>query len=250
MTKVNKYTYRTKREVGVAAANSAAQAIRSAIRNHGQANIILATGASQFEMLEQLVASQGIDWLKVVMFHLDEYIGLGPDHPASFRRFLKERFIDHVAPLRAAYFVKGDAEDLTEECRRLGVLIKAHPIDVACIGIGENGHLAFNDPPADFETQEAYITVQLDEQCRKQQLGEGWFSSMDKIPTQAISMSIQQILKSKQLVVTVPDMRKARAVKSALEGPVTPQCPASILQQHGNCSLFLDERSASLLAGD
>ena len=128
-------------------------------------------------MLEQLVASQGIDWLKVVMFHLDEYIGLGPDHPASFRRYLKERFVDKVAPLRAAYFVRGDAEDPAEECRRLGVLIAAHPIDVACIGIGENGHLAFNDPPADFETQEAYITVQLDEQCRKQQLGEGWFPS-------------------------------------------------------------------------
>ncbi|MBP7050495.1 MAG: glucosamine-6-phosphate deaminase [Phycisphaerae bacterium] len=247
MAKVNKYIYQTKREVGIAAANCAAQAIRAAIRNNGQANIILATGASQFEMLEQLVASQGIDWLKVVMFHLDEYIGLGPDHPASFRRYLKERFVDHVAPLRATYLVRGDAEDPAEECRRLGVLIKAHPIDVACIGIGENGHLAFNDPPADFETEEPYLTVQLDEQCRKQQLGEGWFKSMNDIPTRAISMSIRQIVKSKLLVVTVPDMRKARAVKMALEGPVTSQCPASILREHENCSLFLDERSASLL---
>lgn len=250
MAKVSKYVYRTKREVGIAAANCAAQAIRSAIRNNGQANIILATGASQFEMLEQLVASQGIDWLKVAMFHLDEYIGLGADHPASFRRYLKERFVDQVAPLQAAYFVNGDAEDPVEECHRLGVLLKAYPIDVACIGIGENGHLAFNDPPADFETQEAYLTVQLDEQCRKQQLGEGWFQSMREIPTQAISMSIQQILKSKQLVVTVPDMRKARAVKAALEGPVTPECPASILRQHGNCTLFLDEHSASMLADE
>jgi glucosamine-6-phosphate deaminase len=199
-------------------------------------------------MLEQLVASQGIDWLKVVMFHLDEYIGLGPDHPASFRRYLKERFVDEVSPLKAAYFVRGDAEDPAEECRRLGVLIGAHPIDVACIGIGENGHLAFNDPPADFETQEPYITVQLDEQCRKQQLGEGWFAKMDEIPAQAISMSVRQILKSRQLVVTVPEMRKARAVKEALEGPVTPDCPASILQQHENCSIFLDEPAASLLA--
>lgn len=244
---MNKYIYRTKKEAGTAAANSAAQAIRSAIRSKGQANIILATGASQFEMLEQLVASQGVDWLKVVMFHLDEYIGLGPDHPASFRGYLKERFVDEVSPLRAAYFVKGEAEDPAEECRRLGVLIAGHPIDVACIGIGENGHLAFNDPPADFETEDAYITVQLDEQCRKQQLGEGWFSKMDEIPSRAISMSIRQILKSKQLVVTVPDMRKARAVKEALEGPVTPQCPASILQQHPNCSIFLDEPAASLL---
>lgn len=247
---MNKYVYRTKKEVGIAAANSAAQAIRSAIRNRGQANIILATGASQFEMVEQLVTSQGIDWLKVVMFHLDEYIGLGPEHPASFRRYLRERFVDEVAPLRAVYFVKGEAENPAEECRRLGVLIGAHPIDVACIGIGENGHLAFNDPPADFETQEPYLVVQLDEQCRKQQLGEGWFPSMDAIPSRAISMSIRQILKSKQLVVTVPDLRKARAVKEALEGPVTPQCPASILQQHGNCTIFLDELAASLLAGE
>jgi glucosamine-6-phosphate deaminase len=245
---MNKYIYRNKKEVGAAAANSAAQAIRSAIRSKGQANIILATGASQFEMLEQLVASHGIDWLKVVMFHLDEYIGLGPDHLASFRRYLKERFVDEVMPLKAAYFVRGDEEYPAEECRRLGVLIAAHPIDVACIGIGENGHLAFNDPPADFETQEPYLTVQLDEPCRKQQLGEGWFPRFEDVPSQAISMSIRQILKSKQLVVTVPDMRKARAVKEALEGPVTPQCPASILQQHPNCSIFLDELSASLLA--
>jgi glucosamine-6-phosphate deaminase len=247
---MNKYIYRTKKEVGIAAANSAAQTIRSAIRNRGQANIILGTGASQFEMFEQLVASQGIDWLKVVMFHLDEYIGLGPEHPASFRRYLTERFVDKVAPLRAAYFVRGDAQDPAEECRRLGVLIGAHPIDVACIGIGENGHLAFNDPPADFETQEAYIVVQPDERCRKQQLGEGWFSKLEEIPARALSMSIRQILKSRQLVVTVPDLRKARAVKEALEGPVTAQCPASVLQQHGNCSIFLDEPAASLLAGE
>lgn len=249
-SEMNKYVYRTKKEAATAAANSTAQAIRSAIRNRGQANIILATGASQFELLEQLTASQGIDWLKVVMFHLDEYIGLGPDHPASFRRYLKERFVDEVAPLKAVYFVKGDSENPAEECRRLGVLIGAHPIDVACIGIGENGHLAFNDPPADFETEEPYLVVQLDEQCRKQQLGEGWFSRMEEIPTQAISMGIRQILKSKQLVVTVPDLRKARAVKNALEGPVTPQCPASILQQHGNCSIFLDEPAASMLTDE
>jgi len=245
---MNKYIYRNKKEAGAAAANSAAQAIRHAIRNKGQANIILATGASQFEMLEHLVASQGIDWLKVVMFHLDEYIGSGADHPASFRKYLQERFVDLVTPLKAAYFVRGDAEDPAEECRRLGVLISANPIDVACLGIGENGHLAFNDPPADFETEEAYLTVQLDEQCRKQQLGEGWFPRFEDVPSRAISMSIRQILKSKQLVVTVPDMRKARAVKNAIEGPVTPQCPASILQQHPNCSIFLDELSASLLS--
>jgi len=244
---MNKYIYRTKREVGTAAANSTAQAIRSAIRNRGQANIVLATGASQFEMFEQLVASQGIDWLKVVMFHLDEYIGLGPEHPASLRHYLNERFVEEVKPLRAVYFIRGEAEDPTEECRRLSVLLAGHPIDVACLGIGENGHLAFNDPPADFETEEPYIVVEPDEQCRKQQLGEGWFTRLDEIPQRAISMSIRQILKSRQLVVTVPDLRKARAVKEALEGPVTPDCPASILRQHVNCTLFLDEPAASLL---
>jgi glucosamine-6-phosphate deaminase len=245
---MKKCIYRTKDEMATAAADSAAEAIRRAIRSKNQANIILATGASQFEMLQHLVAAEQIDWFKVVMFHLDEYIGLGPDHPASFRKYLQERFVDKVGPLRAVYFVKGEAEDPSAECTRLGVLIQAHPIDVACIGIGENGHLAFNDPPADFETEEPYLVVQLDERCRKQQLGEGWFETFEQIPTRAISMSIRQILKSRQLIVTVPDGRKAEAVKNALEGPVTPLCPASILQQHGNCSLFLDDTAAALLS--
>ncbi len=247
---MNKYIYKKKDEMATAAAASAAQAIRSAIRSKGQANIILATGASQFEILRHLVAAGQIDWFKVVMFHLDEYIGLGPDHPASFRKYLQERFVDKVAPLRAMYLVKGDAEDPARECTRLGALIRAHPIDVACIGIGENGHLAFNDPPADFETDEPYLVVQLDERCRRQQLGEGWFETLEQVPARAISMSIRQILKSRQLVVTVPDQRKAEAVRNALEGPVTPQCPASILQRHENCSIFLDEPAASLLSGE
>ncbi|OHB67025.1 MAG: glucosamine-6-phosphate deaminase [Planctomycetes bacterium RBG_13_62_9] len=247
---MRKYIYRTRQEMAAAAASSTAQAIKHAIRAKGQANIILGTGASQIDMLEHLVASEGVDWLKVVMFHLDEYIGIGPDHPCSFRKYLKECFVDEVAPLRAAYFIKGDAEDPAQECKRVGVLIHAHPIDVACIGIGENGHLAFNDPPADFETQEPYIIVQPNERCRQQQLGEGWFESLDQIPTYAISMTIRQILKSKQLVTTVPDLRKAEPVKNALEGPVTPQCPASILQQHEHCDLFLDEPAASRLSGE
>jgi glucosamine-6-phosphate deaminase len=247
---MNKYIYESKEEMATAAATSATQAIRSAIRSKGQANIILATGASQFEILRYLVAAEGIDWFKVVMFHLDEYIGLGPEHPASFRKYLQERFVDKVAPLRAMYLVNGDAEDPARECTMLGTLIRAHPIDVACIGIGENGHLAFNDPPADFETEEPYLVVQLDERCRRQQLGEGWFETLEQVPARAISMSIRQILKSRQLVVTVPDSRKAEAVRSALEGPVTPQCPASILQRHENCSIFLDEPAASLLSGE
>ncbi|HNY79098.1 MAG: glucosamine-6-phosphate deaminase [Sedimentisphaerales bacterium] len=239
--------YKTKGDMGAAAGSTAAGAIRRAIADKNQANIILATGASQFEMLEHLTSVDTIDWSKVTMFHLDEYIGLGPDHPASFRKYLRERFVDRVGRLKAVHFVNGDAKDPAAECRRLGDLIRAHPIDVACVGIGENGHLAFNDPPADFETEEPYLVVDLDERCRRQQLGEGWFASFEAVPSQAISMGIQQILKSRRIIVTVPDRRKAEAVRNALEGPVTPRCPASILQQHENCFIFLDEPAASLL---
>jgi glucosamine-6-phosphate deaminase len=245
---MEQYVYETKEAMAAAAAASAAQAIRSAIRDKDQANIILPTGASQIEMLRHLVASEDIDWLKVVVFHLDEYLVFGPDHPASFRKYLQERFVDKVGPLRAIYFIQGEAEDPAAECRRVGAILQAHPTDVACIGIGENGHLAFNDPPADFETQEPFLVVPLDERDRRQQLGEGWFETFEQVPSRAISMSIPQILKSKQLVVTVPDSRKAEAVKNALEGPVTPQCPASILRQHRNCHLFLDEPAAALLS--
>ncbi len=246
---VNRAVYKTKDDMGAAAGSTAASAIRRAIADKNQAHIILATGASQFEMLESLTSTEGIDWSKVTMFHLDEYIGLGPDHPASFRKYLQERFVDKVGKLGAVHFVNGDAEDPAAECKRLGELIRAWPIDVACVGIGENGHLAFNDPPADFETQEPYLVVDLDERCRQQQFGEGWFDSLESVPSQAISMGIRQILKSRRIIVTVPDRRKAEAVRNALEGPVTPRCPASILQQHDNCSIFLDEPAASLLAG-
>ncbi|NLT75015.1 MAG: glucosamine-6-phosphate deaminase [Planctomycetes bacterium] len=245
---VNRAVYKTKDDMGAAAGSTAAGAIRRAIADKNQANIILATGASQFEMFEQLTASDAIDWSKVTMFHLDEYIGLGPDHPASFRKYLRERFVDKVGSLQAVHFVNGDAADPAAECNRLGDLIRAHPIDVACVGIGENGHLAFNDPPADFETEQPYLVVDLDERCRQQQFGEGWFASLEAVPSRAISMSIQQILKSRRIVVTVPDRRKAEAVRNALEGPVTPRCPASILQRHEHCSIFLDEAAASMLS--
>ncbi|MBN1360153.1 MAG: glucosamine-6-phosphate deaminase [Sedimentisphaerales bacterium] len=231
-----------------AAASGAAETMRRAIAERGQANVILATGASQFEMLAHLTAARDVDFSRVVMFHLDEYIGLAPDHPASFRRYLKERFVDQVRPLKAVHFVNGDAEDPAQECTRLGALILAHPIDVACVGIGENGHLAFNDPPADFETEEPYLVVGLDEQCRRQQLGEGWFETLADVPDRAISMGIRQILKSKRIVVTVPDRRKAEAVRNALEGPITPACPASILRTHNDCHIFLDKPAASLLS--
>lgn len=242
---MEKFVYQTSMEMAAAAAGSAAEAIGIAIGARGRANIILATGASQIEMLGCLTA-EGVDWSKVTMFHLDEYIGLGPDHPAGFGKYLRERFVEKVGNLKAAHFVAGDAE-AQQECERIGGIIAEHPIDVALIGIGENGHLAFNDPPADFETQEPYIVVELDEKCRKQQSGEGWFESLEQVPSRAISMSIRQILKSKRLIVTVPDKRKAEAVKNALQGEVTPMCPASILQQHDNCGIFLDSEAASLL---
>jgi glucosamine-6-phosphate deaminase len=247
---MNKYIFKTKDEMAAAAASSVVQAIKHAIREKGQANIVLGTGNSQSEMYGHLVASKGVDWFKVVMFHLDEYIGLAPGHPAGLRTYLMKYFVNKVGPLRAMYLIKGEAPDPVQECKRMGVLIQAHPIDVACIGFGENGHLAFNDPPADFETEEPYLVVELDKRCRMQQVGEGWFQSLEQVPARAISMSVRQILKSKQLVATVPDLRKAEAVKNALEGPVTPQCPASIVQQHENCFIFLDEPAASRLSGE
>lgn len=238
------FKFKTKQAMGQKAAADGATFIRQAIERQGSANIILATGASQFEMLTALV-KENMDWTKVTGFHLDEYIGLPETHPASFRKYLKERFVEK-APIRAFHFIDGENEP-QEECNRVGKIIKAHPIDVAFVGIGENGHLAFNDPPADFETDEPYITVTLDQACRQQQLGEGWFKSLDDVPHQAISMSIQQILKSKAIICTVPDSRKADAVKKVVEGKVTPNVPASILQQHLSINLYLDEDAAALL---
>jgi glucosamine-6-phosphate deaminase len=234
----------TKSELGEKAAIEGAGLIRNTIQKNGAANIIVATGASQFEMLNELI-KQDVDWTKVTGFHLDEYIGMTDEHPASFRKYLKERFVDKIA-LKAFHYVAGETEP-QKECSRLGEIISNHPIDVAFVGIGENGHLAFNDPPADFETEEAYLVVDLDEACRKQQMGEGWFKTMEDVPTQAISMSIKQIMKSKTIICSVPDKRKAEAVKGSMEGEISPLVPASILQQHKATSIFLDKDSASLL---
>ncbi len=233
-----------KQELGQKAATQGAALIRETIRNRGTANVILATGASQFEMLSELT-QQKIEWSKVTCFHLDEYISLPPTHPASFRKYLMERFTDKVT-VKAFHFIDGET-DVTTECNRLHDLIRKHPIDVAFIGIGENAHLAFNDPPADFETDRAYIQVALDEACRRQQFGEGWFASLEEVPQTAISMSIRQILRSAAIICTVPDQRKAKAVKASLGEKVSPQIPASILQEHQNVYLYLDRDSASLL---
>ena len=233
--------------LGKSAGKAAAFIIKQTIIEKGQANIILATGTSQFETLHQLLEDAEINWSKVVMFHLDEYIGIPITAKASFRKYLKERFIDKVAGLQAAYLINGELNaDL--ECKRLSELIVKHPIDLALVGIGENGHLAFNDPPANFETDDPYIIVELDDDCRKQQLNEGWFPSFDDVPKKAISMSIRQILKSKKIICLVPGNRKALAVKNCLENPVSNLFPASILKTHDSCSYYLDKDSSKLLS--
>jgi len=235
--------------MGAAAAKAGAENMRKALQERGEVNIIVATGASQFEMLEALTQEPGIDWAKVTVFHLDEYVGLAIDHPASFRKYLKNRFEDRLpSPVRAFHYINGE-EDAGAECERVGALILEAPIDVAFVGIGENGHLAFNDPPADFETESPYLVVDLDEDCRKQQFGEGWFPSLEAVPGKAISMSVRQIMKSGSIICTVPDERKAEAVRKAVEGEVSPKVPASILQEHGDCRLYLDGPAASLLSG-
>ena len=236
-------------KLGQQAGKTAANLIRESIAKKGRATIILATGTGQFETLNQLISEPGIDWSKVVMFHLDEYIGLPITSPASFRKYLKERFIEKVPSLKAANLINGEG-DAAKECDRLSELIRQSPVDVALVGIGENGHLAFNDPPADFDTDEPFIIVELDELCRRQQLGEGWFQTLDDVPRQAISMSIKQIMLSKHIVCSVPDARKAMAVKNTLENTVSNIYPASILQMHPDCKLFLDQPAASLLSGN
>src|SRR5229473_6367182 len=218
--------------LGRAAAAQAAAAIRGAIQARGRARVVAATGASQFQFLEELTAEPGMDWGRVELFHLDEYIGLPMAHPASFRRFLHECLIDKTG-ITEFHLLNGEA-DAEQVIRQTSQAIAAAPIDIAFAGIGENGHLAFNDPPADFETEEPYIVVNLDEACRRQQFGEGWFPTLEAVPRQAISMSIRQLMKSEAIICSAPDARKAKAVQGAVNGPVTPQVPASILQQHPN----------------
>lgn len=241
--------YSTRKENGEAAAEFGAELIRKAIDERGEANLIIATGASQFEFLESLLLQPGIAWEKTRFFHLDEYVGLPVTHPASFRKYLWERFHRKLPfPPLSFNYVAGDG-DPQKECERLGKLIAAQPIDVCFAGIGENAHLAFNDPPADFETETPYDVVTLDAECRQQQFGEGWFDSLDEVPKEAISMSVKQILKSRTVVITAPDERKAKAVHDSVNGPVTNLVPSSILQEHPDTHLFLDSASASLLNG-
>jgi len=235
----------SKTEVGSTAAKHAAKSLQRVLAASDTARIIAATGASQLDFLQFLTATPGIDWHRVEMFHLDEYIGLPVDHPASFRKYLTERFIKKTG-IRRYHLLDGETNP-EEVVRIVGDELKSAPIEIAFVGIGENGHLAFNDPPADFETEDPYIIVELDQACRAQQVNEGWFKSIPEVPSRAISMSVKQILKSKEIITIVPGAQKAKAVKACLEGEISPIAPASILRTHPNTTIYLDTESASLL---
>jgi glucosamine-6-phosphate deaminase len=238
--------FEEKTELAQAAAGQAATAIGGAIKERGQARIVAATGSSQFELLEVLTAMAGIDWQKVELFHLDEYIGIPMTHPASFCKYLQERLINKTG-IAMIHLLNG-TDDPAEIIRRASEAIRAAPIDITFAGVGENGHLAFNDPPADFETNDPYLIVDLDEACRRQQVGEGWFAGLSDVPERAMSMSIRQILKSKEIIAVVPDARKAKAIKACFEGPISPMAPASILRTHARATVYLDRQSAALLS--
>jgi glucosamine-6-phosphate deaminase len=234
-------------ELGREAAEYSAKVLNKAIKEKGRARLVLSTGASQFDTIKALI-KMNIDWNKVEMFHLDEYVNLPESHPASFRKYLKERFVSKVN-LKAAYFVNGEG-NINENIKKLSEDIRKEPVDLALIGIGENAHIAFNDPPADFETREAYIVVNLDERCKQQQVGEGWFNTLDDVPKQAISMTVYQIMQSEVIVSCVPYKVKANAIKLMMENDLTNMVPATMLKQHNNMTLFLDKDSASLINND
>jgi glucosamine-6-phosphate deaminase len=239
---------RNKEKCGKEAANKAIAILKGKLKSSEIVRFVAATGKSQFEFLNALTSCRSIDWSNTEMFHLDEYVGLPETHPASFRRYLRERLVNKVHP-GIVHYIKGDIYDPYKECERIGKLVSEKRVDLAFIGIGENGHIAFNDPPADFETQEPYIVVDLDEKCRMQQVGEGWFESIKKVPKKAISMSVNQIMESEIIICTCPDKRKAKTVRNCLsnDAKITPIYPASILKRHDHCYVFLDKESASLL---
>ena len=237
--------YDEKSTLGKSAAAHAGSIIRGAIAQRGRARVVAASAASQFEFLDALVTEPGVDWQKVELFHLDEYIGLPMSHPASFCKFLEERLISKTG-ITNAHLLNGE-KDSAAVIAEVGKAISAAPIDVAFVGIGENGHLAFNDPPADFETEEPYVIVQLDQPCRQQQVGEGWFPDLAHVPTHAISMSVRQVLKAKEILAIVPDARKAAAIAACFNGPVTPLAPSSILRTHPHATIYLDRNSAARL---
>ena len=233
--------------LALAAAEQAAAAMRAAIAQRARCRVVLATGNSQLAFLDALTKAAGIEWKRVEAFHLDEYVGLPMTHPASFRKFLEERIVGK-AGIGTFHPVEGDAADVSQAVREVGKQLTSAAIDLAFIGIGENGHIAFNDPPADFEIEDPYIVVELDEACRRQQVGEGWFDDISQVPKRAVSMTPRQILKAREIICVVPDLRKARAVKMCLEGEIRPEAPASILRGHPNVTVYLDNESASSLS--
>lgn len=240
------HLHKTGAELARAAAHAAGSILRDTLGREPTARIIAATGAAHLPFLEQLRAEPGIEWGRVEMFHLDEYVGLPITHPASFRKYLLERLIRPTG-LGTCHLLDGEA-DVAAVCRQVGTALRAGPIHVAFVGIGENGHLAFNDPPADFETREPYIVVQLDQACRRQQVGEGWFRTIDDVPREAITISIRQLLEARRILCIVPEQRKARAVQACLEGEISPLHPASILRTHPDVTCFFDAQSSSLLS--
>lgn len=231
-------------ELGKRAAQIIAGLLRDAIEKQGEARIILSTGASQFDTIQALI-EESVDWSKVEMFHLDEYVDLPEGHIASFRKYLKERFVSKVA-LKAAYFVDGEG-DVEQHIAQLSKILREKQVDVGVIGIGENAHIAFNDPPADFETEAAYKVVELDQKCKMQQVGEKWFSSIEEVPTHAITMCPKQILSCKHIVSSVPHAVKAEAVYNTITSAVDPMIPATLLKTHPDWHLFIDKASASKL---
>jgi len=235
-----------KNELGKAAASSVADKLKAKIAEKGYVNLILATGASQFQFLKHL-QQHNIEWKKITVFHLDEYLGLPETHPASFRKYLKERILEKVQP-KEVYYLNGDAADPETEVLRYENLLRNHPVDVACIGIGENGHIAFNDPPvADFNDSRLVKIVELDEACRMQQLGEGWFPAFEDVPTHALSLTIPAIMNCTHISCVVPDERKAEAIYNTIHAEVSTACPATILRTHPDVIVYLDEGSASKL---
>lgn len=239
--------YANSKILGEEAATCVARTLNKVIEEKGKARLLLSTGASQFDTLSALV-KQGVDWSKVEMFHLDEYVDLPESHIASFRKYLKERFVKFLN-LKAVYYVNGEG-NIQKNIQELTDILRQEPIDVGLIGIGENAHIAFNDPPANFDTKDAYILVDLDEDCKKQQVGEGWFPTINDVPKQAISMTVYQILQCKVIISCVPYKVKANAVKKTLENDVTNMIPATILKTHSNTTLFVDQESASLVDKD
>lgn len=234
-------------EMAMSAASCAADAVRTAIESRGAANVMLATGNSQLEFLAELVKIRDLDWTRVRAFHMDEYVGLGPEHPASFQRYMRER-VAALLPVGEFDYLSGDTGDPEREAERYEAALRAHPLDLCCAGIGENGHLAFNDPPvADFDDPRDVKVVALEPESRHQQVGEGHFATIDDVPTHAITVTIPALLRAGRVLVIVPEARKAAPVHTALYGPVSVACPASILRRHANATLFLDAESSARL---